>query len=589
MIAGLLTIAGPLPPAPVGPASGGAEMVPDAFSAVLAAVLLPGVDREPAPPVVETPAVEADEVALPVVAPVVMPVVAVPVMVPGVETGVVIDAPALGGGTGVAGVALAERPPIEAGVVELGVAAPGVVEGRRRSTGRPETGRRATGRPVTGHDVRGESLRPARGQAAATLRAAMLAASLPGRVATDVAARPVASARLVQARSEVEQAVTGAALAPPLAVDGAALSASGVALSGSGVADPAVVPAVPPVVAAAAVPVAAAPVGVAAAPVGVAAAPVGVAAAAVGVAAAPVGVAAAPVVSAAVAVVPERRGATRPVAVAAVQIAPPLGDVTVRVERASGADLAPPPTPVSRVEAPPATVAEPAVAMVVVAGAGVGGGGTGGESPVATPLRPDGRVAAAPGQRRLIEGAPAVVPRDGAEQSLLPELAPDAAVPVPAGDSGGNPGPRATAATGFAMAAREALPVAAPVSDAGLVVDSEALGAVEIGVEGGGQDLRVRLSGSSAAAGAMAAEAPRLLAELTAAGLRVQSLAFDGRVDAGADAPAGFAAGSGQPGAQQSGSGQSGFDRGRAGAARELLREVAAERAATLRMPERFA
>jgi hypothetical protein len=364
-------------------------------------------------------------------------------------------------------------------------------------------------------------------------------------------------------------------LAPPLAVDGAALSASGVALSGSGVADPAVVPAVPPVVAAAAVPVAAAPVGVAAA--------------AVGVAAAPVGVAAAPVVSAAVAVVPERRGATRPVAVAAVQIAPPLGDVTVRVERASGADLAPPPTPVSRVEAPPATVAEPAVAMVVVAGAGVGGGGTGGESPVATPLRPDGRVAAAPGQRRLIEGAPAVVPRDGAEQSLLPELAPDAAVPVPAGDSGGNPGPRATAATGFAMAAREALPVAAPVSDAGLVVDSEALGAVEIGVEGGGQDLRVRLSGSSAAAGAMAAEAPRLLAELTAAGLRVQSLAFDGRVDAGADAPAGFAAGSGQPGAQQSGSGQSGFDRGRAGAARELLREVAAERAATLRMPERFA
>ena len=74
-----------------------------------------------------------------------------------------------------------------------------------------------------------------------------------------------------------------------------------------------------------------------------------------------------------------------------------------------------------------------------------------------------------------------------------------------------------------------------------LTVASDRLGDVGIGLQGGPQDLRVQLSGSASAAGALLADASRLVADLAASGLRLHSL------DIGGDA------GSGQASAQAGG------------------------------------
>lgn len=68
-------------------------------------------------------------------------------------------------------------------------------------------------------------------------------------------------------------------------------------------------------------------------------------------------------------------------------------------------------------------------------------------------------------------------------------------------------------------------PADAPVT---MTVASDRLGDVGIGLDGGAQDLRVQLSASSTATGVLAAEAPRLLADLAANGLRLQSLDIGG-------------------------------------------------------------
>jgi hypothetical protein len=115
------------------------------------------------------------------------------------------------------------------------------------------------------------------------------------------------------------------------------------------------------------------------------------------------------------------------------------------------------------------------------------------------------------------------------------------------------------------------LPVTPPVPAAGeqrISVASDTLGPVDIGVDGGGEDLRVRFSADAGAARVMAAEAPRLLADLAAQGVRVQALAFDGRVEP--DAAPGLAAGTGgSPSQQPSGQpgGQPGFAAARQAAA----------------------
>ena len=61
-----------------------------------------------------------------------------------------------------------------------------------------------------------------------------------------------------------------------------------------------------------------------------------------------------------------------------------------------------------------------------------------------------------------------------------------------------------------------------------LAVDSGRLGTVRIGVDGGAGDLRVSLGLSPAAAALVAADAPRLIAELAAGGVQLQSLDVSG-------------------------------------------------------------
>jgi hypothetical protein len=76
-----------------------------------------------------------------------------------------------------------------------------------------------------------------------------------------------------------------------------------------------------------------------------------------------------------------------------------------------------------------------------------------------------------------------------------------------------------------------------------LTVASDRLGDVGIGLQGGPQDLRVQLSGSTLAAGALLADASRLVADLAASGLRLHSLDIGG--DAGSTQAGGQAASQG--------------------------------------------
>jgi flagellar hook-length control protein FliK len=61
-----------------------------------------------------------------------------------------------------------------------------------------------------------------------------------------------------------------------------------------------------------------------------------------------------------------------------------------------------------------------------------------------------------------------------------------------------------------------------------LAIASPRLGAVRIGIEGGAGDLKVSLGLSPAAAALVAADAPRLIADLAAGGVRLQSLDVSG-------------------------------------------------------------
>ena len=65
---------------------------------------------------------------------------------------------------------------------------------------------------------------------------------------------------------------------------------------------------------------------------------------------------------------------------------------------------------------------------------------------------------------------------------------------------------------------------AAPVPDSLPVVTSDTFGQVRIGLEGDSSDLRVSLAVSGGAPALLAAEAPRLAADLAANGIRLHSL-----------------------------------------------------------------
>lgn len=113
-----------------------------------------------------------------------------------------------------------------------------------------------------------------------------------------------------------------------------------------------------------------------------------------------------------------------------------------------------------------------------------------------------------------------------ADGAWLPGLAGE---PQAAGAS--SPGAPALAATADARLPTPGAPPAAtevgaePMPSSGIA--SERLGAVRIGLEGGIQDLRVSLA-VGAGAGLVAAEAPRLVADLAALGVRVHSLDITG-------------------------------------------------------------
>ncbi len=85
-----------------------------------------------------------------------------------------------------------------------------------------------------------------------------------------------------------------------------------------------------------------------------------------------------------------------------------------------------------------------------------------------------------------------------------------------------------------------------------MAMASERLGLVEIGLAGGADDLRIRLSAESTpAAAALSGEAPRLAAELAAQGYRLHSLDFASRGDGGGALPATMLAGGAAGGEQR--------------------------------------
>lgn len=140
--------------------------------------------------------------------------------------------------------------------------------------------------------------------------------------------------------------------------------------------------------------------------------------------------------------------------------------------------------------------------------------------PPGSPTVPPGwtlpRVGAAPGAGRAAE-VTAEPPGVGADTAVMPVAVAPAGVAAVAATAVSAP----VAAAGVPI-------VAAPV----VTVTSQRLGDVSIGIEGEPEALRVRLAGSAGAAGLMAADAPRLQAELAATGIRLQSIDFGGRIEA---------------------------------------------------------
>jgi hypothetical protein len=507
MIAGLPMVGGLLLPGVASEVVPGSDVAPDGFGAVLAAAMGPGVTPDTAGDARAVPDADEEDASVALV-----PVVAVlpdPVMVP---------------------VPVAVQPG-DAAVPDLAGQGDAVVRAR-----------------------------PDRGEAAALLRAGMVAASLPVPVAPRGTVPAAAPSGLVTEAPEVGLRAVVPALTPIFVQDRAPVPV------------PAVVAASPPPLSAsvAAVP---APAVAVVAPLAEAVVPSADLVPAVATASPLVAAAAAEMLP-----LPVLRGlsvvqqvpveglpaeielASAPVTVPKVLLAMPV---------APPQDIAPEPSaPVVR-DALPVRVVPPLLAEVVDA-----------PRPDAGQRDDSGAVAGALQEivlpvRRLRGDLPEVLTvlqgSTGAQRELdgrtaLGEAASDVVAPVGSavvlpGVSGGNAVVRRVSEAVPAVA----LPEAAPASS----VESAALGPVAIGVEGGEQDLRVSLSGSSAAAATMSAEAPRLLAELAANGVRVQSLAFDGRAEFAADAggQGGFGAGPGQQGASQSGS-----ERGRAGIAAGLMR-----------------
>jgi hypothetical protein len=90
-----------------------------------------------------------------------------------------------------------------------------------------------------------------------------------------------------------------------------------------------------------------------------------------------------------------------------------------------------------------------------------------------------------------------------------------------------------------AVATPRSTPITAPdpAATTDIVVSSDRLGLVRIGIEDAPGDLRVSLGLSPAAAVIVAADAPRLLADLAAGGVRLQSLDLSGNGFAGGQGP----------------------------------------------------
>ena len=231
------------------------------------------------------------------------------------------------------------------------------------------------------------------------------------------------------------------------------------------------------------------------------------------------------------------------------------------------------------------------------AGTGGAGAAVGGSVPVAVhidagtaaplPMR-GGRVAAARPERAggLVDGSnmAAASARAGPSDiaGAAPEITADVdtalAVLVARSPGGDTPGDRGNDASGAgpsspadgagAAAGAPAAPFTAMVTtavrqaviaDAGpalaarpgdaagaMLVTSERLGDVRIGLEGGPQDLRVSFAAAPGSAGVLAADAPRLAAELAANGLRLQSFDVSG-AGAGGGSGLGTRSGDGRP------------------------------------------
>ena len=174
---------------------------------------------------------------------------------------------------------------------------------------------------------------------------------------------------------------------------------------------------------------------------------------------------------------------------------------------------------------PGASAPQPALAApVVVASAAVpavGGQSSAPVSMVAMPVAVPSHVAPVLRDPRL--------PRQGEERDRLPGL-----VALP--ETGPlRVGLRAEASVAAPTPAATANPPPATGIDIGFT--SDRLGAVRIGIDGAPGELRVSLGLSPAAAAIVAADAPRLIADLAATGARLQSLDVSGGGFTGGQAP----------------------------------------------------
>lgn len=117
-------------------------------------------------------------------------------------------------------------------------------------------------------------------------------------------------------------------------------------------------------------------------------------------------------------------------------------------------------------------------------------------------------------------------PRDASLPALLERD--DPGIPLPAAPlvALARPTPNGVVAPAEVQAAPAA--TAPPASPIDIALSSSRLGDVRIGIEGAADDLRVSIGLSPAAASIVAADAPRLIADLAATGIRLQALDLSG-------------------------------------------------------------